>query len=254
MFAVVSPAKKLDTAPLSRTLPLTQPDLLTEAKSLVKIAAKLRPSDLANLMKISDKLADLNHARFQSFTTPFTIDNAKPAALMFAGDTYTGLDADSLSTEDLTWAQEHFGILSGLYGLLRPLDLIQPYRLEMGSKLQTARGKNLYQFWDERITAQLQERLEDHQDKTLVNLASVEYFKAVKPKTLPSPVITPVFKERRDGGPKIISFMAKRARGMMARFIIQGRIDRPEGLKDFRLADYRFEPAASTANTPTFIR
>ena len=254
MLAVVSPAKKLDTDALGRNLKLTQPGLLVETERLIATAKKLAPKDLQSLMGISEKLASLNHARFQAFSTPFTADNAKPAALMFAGDTYTGLAASTLSGADLDWAQHHLGILSGLYGLLRPLDLIQPYRLEMGTKLKTQRGKNLYQFWGDRITDALSDRVVDHEDKTIINLASVEYFKSVKTTALPGPVITPVFKELRDGGPKIISFMAKRARGMMARHIIAGRIDRPEGLRAFTEGDYRFDSESSTDTVYTFTR
>lgn len=254
MLAIVSPAKKLDIASLDRSLPLTQPGLLDQTEELVKTARALGPKDLQSLMSISENLANLNHARFQAFSTPFTADNAKPAALMFAGDTYTGLEAATLSTADLTWAQDHLGILSGLYGLLRPLDLIQPYRLEMGARLKTTRGSNLYQFWGDRITAQLRARLADHSEQAVVNLASVEYFKSIQPEALQGPVITPVFRETRDGGTKIISFMAKRARGMMARHVIEQRIDRPEGLKTFTSGDYRFDAAASTDTTYTFIR
>ncbi len=254
MLAVVSPAKKLDTATLGRSLPLTQPSLLGEAEILVRQAKRLNPAALQALMGISENLATLNHDRFQQFNTPFTIENAKPAALVFNGDTYMGLDAPTLSGEDLTWAQDHLAILSGLYGILRPLDLIQPYRLEMGTRMKTRRGTNLYDFWGDRITKQIKERLAEHEDQTVVNLASIEYFKSVKPNALAGAVITPSFKEMRDGKLKMISFMAKKARGMMARHIIDGRIDRPEGLKDFVTEGYRFDAASSTETTWSFIR
>jgi hypothetical protein len=254
MLAVVSPAKKLDTATLGRSLPLTQPSLLGEAEILVRQAKRLNPAALQALMGISENLATLNHDRFQQFNTPFTIDNAKPAALVFNGDTYMGLDAPTLSGEDLTWAQDHLAILSGLYGILRPLDLIQPYRLEMGTRMKTPRGTNLYAFWGDRITKQITERLAEHEDQTVVNLASIEYFKSVKRDALAGAVITPSFKEMRDGKLKMISFMAKKARGMMARHIIDGRIDRPEGLKDFEMEGYRFDAATSTDTTWSFIR
>ena len=205
-------------------------------------------------MGISEKLADLNHERFQLFSTPFTPDNAKPAALTFNGDTYTGLDAPSLSEADLNWAQNHLGILSGLYGLLRPLDLMQPYRLEMGTRMKNSRGGNLYELWGDRITRQISDRMANHADQTLVNLASNEYFKSVKTGELPGTVITPAFKEIRDGNAKMISFMAKRARGMMARFIVEGRLDRPEGMKDFTSGGYRYDPNLSTDTTWTFTR
>ena len=254
MLAVVSPAKKLDTSSLNRALPLTQPGLLEDTEALMRTTRGLKASDLQSLMSISENLATLNHERFQSFSTPFTVDNSKPAALMFNGDTYTGLDASTLSDADLTWAQDHLAILSGLYGILRPLDLIQPYRLEMGTRLKTDRGTNLYQFWGELITNQIAGRVEEHADQTLVNLASQEYFKSVKTASLPGATITPAFKEMRENGPKMISFMAKRARGMMARYIIEGRVDRPEGLKDFTSGGYTFDPEASTETTLTFIR
>ena len=254
MLAVVSPAKKLDTATLGRSLPLTQPSLLGEAEILVRQAKRLKPAALQALMGISEDLATLNHDRFQQFSTPFTIENAKPAALIFNGDTYMGLDAPTLSSDDLAWAQDHLAILSGLYGILRPLDLIQPYRLEMGTRMKTRRGTNLYDFWGDRITKQIKERLAEHEDQTVVNLASIEYFKSVKPDALAGAVITPSFKEMRDGKPKMISFMAKKARGMMARHIIDGRIDRPEGLKDFATEGYQFDAASSTESTWSFIR
>jgi cytoplasmic iron level regulating protein YaaA (DUF328/UPF0246 family) len=254
MIAVVSPAKKLDTAPIDLPLDPTQPQLLDQTELLMGTTRRLSPKALRSLMGISEKLAELNHHRFQSFATPFTPDNAKPAALTFNGDVYLGLDAGTLSTQDLAWAQDHVAILSGLYGLLRPLDLMQPYRLEMGTRLKTRRGKNLYAFWGQRITDRINTQLTGHADQTLVNLASNEYFKAVKLDKLSGVVVTPVFKELRDGGPKIISFMAKRARGEMTRFMVQQRLDRPEGLKDFSGSGYRFDSALSTPTTWTFTR
>ncbi len=254
MLAVVSPAKKLDTADISRSLSFSQPTLLADTEELIQKTKTLQPGDLQSLMGISEKLADLNHSRFQSFTTPFTEDNAKPAALMFNGDTYTGLEATSLSDESLEWAQDHLAILSGLYGILRPLDLIQPYRLEMGTRLETDRGKSLYEFWGDRITDQIRAQLASHQDKTVINLASNEYFKSVKPKALPGSILTPAFKELRDGKPKMISFMAKRARGMMARYIIDNRIEDPQALKDFSTGGYTFDQSLSDESTWTFIR
>jgi len=254
MIALVSPAKKLDTAPTELNLPFSQPPLLEKAEELMKTTRRLGPEDLRNLMGISEKLAELNHARFQDFQTPFTPANAKPAALTFNGDVYLGFEAASLSAEDLAWAQDHVGILSGLYGLLRPLDLMQPYRLEMGTRLQTRRGKDLYAFWGDRITEALNAQLAPHTDRTIVNLASQEYFKAVKPKILQGAVVTPVFKEIREGGPKVISFMAKRARGLMTRFMVQQRLDRPDGLKNFAAEGYRYDPALSDLTRWTFTR
>ncbi len=254
MLAIVSPAKKLDTETLSRSLDLTQPALLDDTSTLVAKAKRLKPKDLQDLMGISESLAVLNHGRFQSFDMPFTPENAKPAALMFDGDTYAGLEASSLSAEDLHWAQDHLAILSGLYGILRPLDLIQPYRLEMGTKFKTQRGRDLYQFWGDRITVELNERLANHANRTVINLASNEYFKSVQTQRLVGQVITPAFKEVRDGKPKMISFLAKKARGMMARHIIEHRLDDPEALKDFTSGGYAFDPEASTETTWTFTR
>ena len=254
MLAVVSPAKKLDTTDIGRSLSFSQPSLLADTEELIQKTKTLKPKDLQLLMGISEKLADLNHSRFQSFSTPFTESNAKAAALMFNGDTYTGLEANSLSDASLEWAQDHLAILSGLYGILRPLDLIQPYRLEMGTRLQTTRGKSLYEFWGSRITEQISAQLELHSDKTLVNLASNEYFKSVKAKELPGPILTPAFKELRDGKPKMISFMAKRARGMMARYIIDNRIENPAELKNFNSGGYSFAEDLSDDSTWTFIR
>ena len=254
MLAVVSPAKKLDTSPINRSLDLTQPALLDQASALAGTAKRLGPADLQSLMGISEKLADLNHGRFQQFTTPFTPDNSKPAVLTFNGDTYTGLDAPTLTDSDLEWAQSHIAILSGLYGLLRPLDLIQPYRLEMGTKLETTKGRNLYEFWGDQITDQINERMKDHSNRTLINLASNEYFKSVRNPSLQGDVVTPAFKEIRDGQPKMISFMAKRARGMMARFIVENRIDTPEGLKEFTSGGYAYNPELSSGTTWTFTR
>lgn len=254
MLAVVSPAKKLDTDALTRSLSVTQPGLLSEAERLIATTRKLQPSDLQSLMGISENLATLNHDRFQQFQTPFTVGNAKPAALMFNGDTYTGLDAPTLGEKDLEWAQDRLAILSGLYGLLRPLDLMQPYRLEMGTRLKTDRGANLYAFWGDRITDQIRSTLTGHTDQTLVNLASNEYFKSVKIKSLPGMVITPAFKEIRDGKPKMISFLAKKARGMMARHIIENRLESPEGLKNFTSGGYAYDEALSTDTTWTFTR
>jgi len=254
MLAVVSPAKKLDINPTDRTLELTQPALLDQASALAGTAKRLGPSDLQSLMGISEKLADLNHDRFQQFSTPFTPTNAKPAVLTFNGDTYTGLDAPTLTDSDLEWAQGHIAILSGLYGLLRPLDLIQPYRLEMGTKLHTPEGRNLYEFWGDQITEQINARTKGHANRTLINLASNEYFKSVRSPSLDGEVITPAFKEIRDGQAKMISFMAKRARGMMARFIVENRIEDPEDLKTFTSGGYAYNPEMSSDTTWTFTR
>ena len=221
---------------------------------LAKTTRRLSKPKVAALMDLSDKLAELNVARFRAFAGEQDRENAKQAVLAFAGDTYRGLDAASLSQEDLAWAQDHLRLLSGLYGVLRPLDLIQPYRLEMGTRLATRRGETLYDFWGDRVTQALNESLKGHEDATLVNLASIEYFGVVRPKKLAGTVITPIFREERDGVEKIISFSAKKARGMMARYILTRRLDRPEGMKDFAEEGYRFRPKASSERDWVFSR
>lgn len=254
MLAVISPAKALDFSAAPDGLPATQPALMTQTRELMKTVRGLSARDLSGLMHISEKLGSLNHERFQAFASKQTTQNAKQAALAFAGDTYKGLQAGTLSADDLAWAQDHLRILSGLYGLLRPLDLIQPYRLEMGTRLHSPRGESLYDFWGERITRVLNDTLVGEDEPVLVNLASIEYFSAVKPDKLKARLVTPVFRELRDGVEKIISFSAKQARGMMARFIVEHRLDRPEGLKDFAVAGYRFRPKASGENEWVFVR
>jgi len=253
MLIVISPAKKLDTetpAPLSD---YTQPRLLSHSRELVDILRELDSFALAELMKLSMKLADLNMHRYQAWQPPFTLENAKQAIFMFRGDTYVGLDADTLDKDDLRFAQQHLRILSGLYGLLRPLDLIQPYRLEMGTKLANPRGANLYAFWNDHLTEALNQDA-THSPEVLINLASNEYFKAIDPKRFHGDIITPVFKEARAGGYRTIGLFAKRARGMMARYIIRHRIDEPEQLQAFTEAGYRFAPAMSTRNRWVFVR
>lgn len=263
MLAVLSPAKALDfETPLSPDLtapPLAeragaQPRLLEDALELVKTARKLKAQDLKAMMGISDALADLNVARFKAFSTPFTPDNARPALFAFNGDVYGAFEVRSAKAETIASAQDRVRILSGLYGLLRPLDLIQPYRLEMGVSFATAKAKTLTGFWGNRITELLARDLEGHADQTLVNLASQEYFSAVRPRLLPGSVITPLFKERRGNKLQVISFFAKTARGRMARFLCDQRMDRPDGLKDFALDGYRYEPNLSNACTWVFVR
>ncbi|RMF10062.1 MAG: peroxide stress protein YaaA [Alphaproteobacteria bacterium] len=240
MLVLISPAKKLDTTIKDSVLPHTQPELIGEAEQLVAVARKLSRGDLGRLMNISDKLADLNYQRFQAFRTPFTPDNAKQGVLAFTGDTYVGLDAGSLNDEDLAYAQDHLRILSGLYGLLRPLDLMQPYRLEMGTKLANPRGEDLYDFWGDRITEAINEAVAGEAEPVVVNLASNEYIKAVKADKLKARFITPVFKVVKDGQARVLGMLAKRARGMMARYIIENRIEDPEQLKGFDADGYRF--------------
>jgi uncharacterized protein len=254
MLAVISPAKKLNLDPVDIGLNPTQPRLLDDAAILAQQAKQLSATDLESLMGISPKLASLNFERFQSFTLPFTTENAKPAALTFNGDTYVGLNAPTLTSADLAYAQAHLGILSGLYGLLLPLDLMQPYRLEMGTSFKNPRGANLYRFWGDTVTDELNELTAGHADRTLVNLASNEYFKAVKPKKLGGPLVTPVFKEEKDGKSRVISFMAKRARGMMARYLIEERIETPAELKRFSAGGYRFQASESDESRYVFSR
>lgn len=250
LIAVLSPAKRLDAETPPKVQKATQPQFLKEASALVKEARRLRPDDLSNIMSISDELAQLNHQRFKDFTGDFDLGNAKQAIHMFKGDVYVGLDADTLSNKDLGYAQAHIRILSGLYGLLRPLDLMQPYRLEMGTGFATKKAKNLYGFWGDTLTKALTEETDG---AALVNLASNEYFGAVDAKAFPQ-LITPQFKEYRDGKAKIISFFAKKARGQMARFMIKERVNDPEGLKDFNLDGYSFDQELSKDDTWVFSR
>lgn len=254
MLAVLSPAKKLNLAPTPEGFATSQPALLAETERLLKTVRKLEAADLAQLMSLSPKLAELNAERFRRLAPPFDRDNARPAALIFAGDTYQGLDAATLSPDDWSFAQEHLRILSGLYGVLRPRDLIQAYRLEMGTKLATRRGTTLYQFWGDRLTKALRAELAQHEQRVLVNLASNEYFGALQPAALGARVVDCVFRERRDGKEKVISFLAKRARGMMARYLVKQRIDRPEGLETFAEDGYRFDPQASSPDQLIFSR
>lgn len=254
MLAVISPAKKLDFNPVETTLPLTQPEFLSQTKKLITRSRKLSALDLKQLMKISDDLSELNRKRFKAMKFPLTPDNAKPAAYAFNGDTYTGLQAPRFSEQDMVYAQDHLRILSGLYGLVRPLDLIQPYRLEMGSRLDTERGSDLYQFWGDRLARKLSSLLKEHETPVLINLASTEYFKAVKRENLKADIITPVFKEIKGNEAKIIGFFAKKARGMMARFMIENRLDKVEGLKDFTLEGYNFQPTLSSDNEYIYTR
>lgn len=254
MLVLISPAKTLDfTSPVASSL-ATEPDFLAESRKLVKTMRQMSPQDIAELMGISAKLADLNHQRFMDWKTPFTPDNSKQAVMAFKGDVYTGLEADTLSATDLKFAQKHLRILSGLYGVLRPMDLIQPYRLEMGIKLANPRGDNLYQFWGERITKALNEQLQASRSKVVVNLASNEYYKSVQQDKLNAEVITPVFKDLKNGKYKIISFYAKKARGVMSKYIIRQRIKKPAELQDFAEQGYYFSAEDSTHDQWVFLR
>lgn len=254
MLIVVSPAKTLDYESPLTTKAYTQPELIAHSAELIKECRLLTPSDISALMKVSDKIAGLNVARFEQWRETFTPDNSRQAILAFKGDVYTGLDAESFSEADFEYAQNHLRMLSGLYGLLKPLDLMQPYRLEMGTRLANSRGTNLYQFWGNVITDKLNEALKAQGDSLLINLASNEYFKAVKPKSLNGQVITPVFKDCKNGQYKVISFYAKKARGMMARYIIGNKIDSIEALKAFDTAGYYYVEAESSDNEIVFKR
>ncbi|WP_461516294.1 peroxide stress protein YaaA [Porticoccus sp.] len=254
MLTVISPAKTLDYDSPLTTAEYSLPDYLDDSAELISELRKLSPPQVSELMGISDKLGALNFGRYLDWQSEFTPDNARPAILAFKGDVYTGLAVDSLSEADLQWAQQHLRILSGLYGLLRPLDLMQPYRLEMGTKLANPKGKDLYQFWGGKITEGLNAELGSMKTPVLVNLASNEYFKSVVPGKLNAEIITPVFKDWKGGKYKIISFYAKKARGLMSRYIIEHQIDDAERLKDFDYAGYAYQPAMSSAREWVFTR
>ena len=254
MLVLLSPAKTLDYESPRVTERFSQPELLSESTRLIAHCRTLTPAQLASLMSISDKLAGLNAARFAEWQPEFDLDNARQAILAFKGDVYTGLAVADFSAEDFEFAQQHLRILSGLYGVLRPLDLMQAYRLEMGTRLANERGKDLYAFWGSRITEHLNLALAEQSTPLVLNLASEEYFKAVKPKALAGRLISPVFEDEKNGKYKIISFHAKKARGMMARFLIKQRIDRPEGVLDFAEQGYRYCPEGSTPERPLFRR
>ncbi len=254
MKAVVSPAKSLNYEDKLPTTRATQPQFLEEAETLNKKLERKTKAEISELMSISDKLADLNYQRYKEFNTPFTKDNARPAAYAFDGDVYTGLDAYTIPTEKLDKLQDTLRILSGLYGVLKPLDLIQPYRLEMGTKLKSGRTEDLYEFWGEKITDALNNEL--NEDELFLNLASQEYFKSVKPEKLKVPVITPVFKDYKNGKLKIISFYAKKARGSMVRYIIDTDVQTIEDLKGFDYDGYGFSEQYSDLdqNELVFVR
>lgn len=254
MLALISPAKKLDFETEQNLESYTQSDFLDHSKELVDTVKRLSPSRLQSLMKLSDKLGELNYQRYQRYTTPFTQDNARPAITAFRGDTYVGLDADTLAPDDLVYAQDNLRIISGLYGLLRPLDLMQAYRLEMGTKLTNSRGEDLYDFWSDLLAKACNHVVKAHKNKTIISLASNEYIKAIKKDEIQGDFITCHFKELKDGEPKTIGLFAKRARGMMARFMIQNRIETPEGLKGFDADGYEFAEALSDDQNYVFLR
>ncbi|OSI11007.1 peroxide stress protein YaaA [Neisseria zoodegmatis] len=254
MLFVLSPAKNLNEKDPSPTSQYTQPELLTEAEKLMAELRPLSPQQLAELMHVSDKIALLNAERNSAWHTPFTPENAKQAVYMFNGDVYEGLDAVSLNETAISYLQNHVRLLSGLYGVLRPLDLMQPYRLEMGTPFANSRGKNLYEYWGGRIADTLNRTLAETGDNTLINLASQEYFKAVDTQKLNARIITPVFKDEKNGQYKIISFYAKRARGLMVRYAAEHAVTEPEQLKNFDYEGYAFNAATSNENEWVFLR
>lgn len=252
VLTVISPAKSLDMSPVS--VDATQPEMAEDALRLTKTARNLSLRDLKGLMGISDDLGRLNRDRFKAFSDVPDAQATRPAAFIFNGDTYQGLEARTLDENDISWAQEHLRILSGLYGLLRPLDAIQPYRLEMGSALKTRRGKSLYAYWGDQIAKALNTHAEALGTDTLVNCASEEYFKAADRKALKLRVITPVFMELKDDRPRIVSFFAKRARGAMARYLTQERATQAEDIKGFSAGGYAYDPDLSDGDRWVFLR
>uniref|UniRef100_UPI0035AF13EA peroxide stress protein YaaA n=1 Tax=Hylemonella sp. TaxID=2066020 RepID=UPI0035AF13EA len=254
MLFLLSPAKSLDYDTPLGDLPHTQPLFTKQSAELIQLLREYSPQQIAELMDLSDQLAGLNVARYQAWSPKFTAKNSRQAVLAFNGDVYDGLDARTLKPEDLAWAQEHVCILSGLYGVLRPLDWMQPYRLEMGTALQNPKGQNLYKFWGTQIADYLNERLQADKTPVVVNLASQEYFKAVNTKTLKARVIECVFEDWKGGQYKVISFFAKRARGLMARYAIGKRLTTPRQLEKFNLDGYAYDAAASQADRLVFRR
>ncbi|NWA60354.1 peroxide stress protein YaaA [Pantoea sp. B9002] len=254
MLMVISPAKTLDYESPLATQRFTQPALLEKSHQLIDVARDLSPSQISSLMGISDKLAHLNADRFNQWQPPFSLENARQAILAFKGDVYTGLQAETFSDDDFDFAQQHLRMLSGLYGLLRPLDLMQPYRLEMGIKLANPAGKDLYGFWGDLLTEKLNEAIAEQGDDVLINLASDEYFKAIKPKKLNAELIKPVFLDEKNGKFKVISFYAKKARGLMSRYVIQNRLTKPAQLKKFDVDGYFLDGAESSENELVFKR
>ena len=254
MLIVLSPAKSLDYKTPSKVKASTLPEFVSESAKLITELKKLSPQQVANLMGLSDQLAALNVGRYRDWSKKFTAENSKPAIYAFDGDVYDGFDVKTLNAKAVDFAQDHIRILSGLYGALRPLDLMQAYRLEMGTAFKNARGKDLYSFWGSRVTDSLKKVLEKQKKPVLLNLASEEYFKVLQSKDLGCPIISPVFQDAKDGKYKIISFYAKRARGLMARYVVENRITDPADLKSFNLDGYRYFAAESKPDKPVFRR
>jgi cytoplasmic iron level regulating protein YaaA (DUF328/UPF0246 family) len=253
MIVVISPSKTLDFSGKSKG-EYTIPDFLENSIELLKVLCKLTVSEIAELMDLSEKLAVLNYRRYHDFSIPFTLENSRQAIYAFKGDVYEGLDAEAFTQEDIKYAQSHLRIISGLYGLLRPLDLIQPYRLEMGIKLSNQNYKNLYEYWGNKITVKLNELLKTGGNNLLVNLASTEYFKVLNPKLFNARLVTPLFKERKNREYKVIPIFAKKARGLMASYIIKHRVENSDGIKQFREDGYGFNPNLSTETELVFTR
>lgn len=254
MIVLLSPSKTQDFETPSPVKKATLPALLDDASLLMKQLEKLKKHEIATLMEVSEKIAALNYERFHRFTLPFTASNAKPAVFAFRGDVYDGLDADTLPPKALTFAQAHLRILSGLYGALRPLDLIQPYRLEMKIRLANPRGKDLYRFWGSRITDEINAAAKASKAHAVINLASEEYFKAVQAKTLTAPLVTPQFKEKKGKDFHMVALFAKQARGRLARFIITHGLRKPEEILAFAEDGYRLNKTLSTEDKPVFTR
>lgn len=254
MLLLISPAKTLDYETPASTAIFSQPEFLDDSAELIDQLKKLSPSDVSSLMGISEKLGVLNSNRFIDWQLPFTPDNSKQALLAFKGDVYEGMSVSSFNQSDLNWANQHLRILSGLYGLLKPLDLMQAYRLEMGTRFNNQRGKNLYEFWGDKITEKINQEVTQQKNPVLINLASNEYFKSVKLALLNAAIITPVFKDWKKDKYKIVSFYAKKARGMMCAYIIKNRLDNPNDIKQFDMAGYAFSAEQSTDKQWVFLR
>ena len=254
MITVLSPAKKLSKECCAYTTTFTQPQFLNKSKKLVRRLRELDPPALQSLMGISENLSMINWERYQAWMAPFKPESARQAVYTFMGDTYTGLDASTLSGDDILFAQENTRILSGLYGILKPLDLMMPYRIEMGTKLESKSGKNLYDYWATTLSESINKELESHKNNTIINCSSVEYFRSIDNSQLKAIVVTPLFKEIKNGKLKMISFFAKKARGMMARFIIQNCIQNVEDILAFDLGGYTYDHALSSPIQPVFTR
>ena len=254
MISVISPAKTLDFKTPPTTKLFSQPDFIKKAENLVRICKQMSPHDLSMLMGISNNLGALNAERFSNWHLPFTPHNAKQALMAFNGDVYIGLNASTLTDKNLNFAQNHLRILSGLYGILRPLDLIQPYRLEMGTRLKNPKGNDLYRYWGKSISENLNTTLQSNNECLLVNLASEEYFKSINLNILDATIVTPTFKDKKNGKYKVISFFSKKARGLMANFLIKEQIQDVEGLCSFSSAGYTYSEEESTPLNPVFLR